>query len=824
MIRSQQSNYRLAFCIVTGVVLLILSHQSQAEQLPKGGDYVNSIGMRLVRIEPGHFSMGCQNPTLFAKLKFGFESGHYEYLPDGDWDEHPVHKVTITQAFYMAEMEVTLEQYRKFRRGFAGSEEFGPYVSGISWDEAVEFCKWLSAKEKRSYRLPTEAEWEYACRAGTKSLFWSGEAVPEKGAANPWGLKNMHAAPGEWCLDWHGMYSDTEQIDPVGPAEGIARVIRGSGLDSIKEPYYLRSANRAAYVPYFPDAKSESSSDVKKLARLPVGFRVVIGQMPKTKAIAVHKPFVQQCINQDTLNAAIAPDPDEPYFRKLPLHPVPPENIPVANRRRAVTIAGLHPGLLDHNHSPGMDICSNGDVIAVYYTSDHQNEAKPEVGLILSRLRFGTDQWDMPDMLIDLLDTNDHAPLLWNDNGTIWLFWGGVKTGIPFKWCTSEDNGATFSKIHFPVIAESSKGSDPQPINSAFRDKSGTIYFGCDAGGSMLWASKDNGQTWFDTGGRTRARHTTFALLGDGSILGMGGKNGSVEGFNPKSISRDSGKSYEITGSGFPTLSSNQRPSLIRMASGRLLFATDFQNKWAGGDQVDATQRGPWLGVSDDDGQSWMLRRLPGAQPHEQSHVARRAKRAGTIGYSVLRQGPNGLIHLITSVTHPDLHYTFNEAWLDSPQMTNDLPPERFATSISQVKQRVIRYPSGKIQVVQRGGIGDNGRYLLHGSQIWFYEQGDVQWKVTYDKGRKIGVETYYLPDEVKLWSREHKNDGMSVWTQYWSDGKKKTESSWRNFKCEGVARRWDRNGRFVDELEFLNGMPAGSEPLWKATDVVYPQ
>jgi hypothetical protein len=270
-------------------------------------------------------------------------------------------------------------------------------------------------------------------------------------------------------------------------------------------------------------------------------------------------------------------------------------------------------------------------------------------------------------------------------------------------------------------------------------------------------------------------------------------------------------------------LSSNQRPSLIRLASGKLLFATDFQNKWAGGDQVDATQRGPWLAVSDDDGESWMLRRLPGAQPHEQSHVARKAGRAGTIGYSVLRQGPNGLVHLITSVTQPDLHYAFNEAWLDSPQMTNKLPPQRSANSISLVRQYILRCPSGKVRAVRRGGIGDNGRYLLHGTQIWFYEEGGLQWKVTYDKGRRIGDETYYLPGEKKLWSYEHSEDGTSTWTHFWPGGKKRLESTWKDFKCEGIAKRWDRQGKLMDSLEFLNGMPAGSAPLWKATDVVYP-
>jgi formylglycine-generating enzyme required for sulfatase activity len=806
-------------------VTIAAPKDSRRSSLPD--KFVNSAGIKMIKIPAGEFSMGCQNPTPSIKLKKNFERDRYEYLTNGDWDEHPVHKVAISRSFYISETEVTLSQFRKFRADFQGIEEYEPYVANISWDEAVAFCDWLSKKEGKQYRLPTEAEWEYACRAGTNTLFFSGDKPPKPGTANPWGLKNMHTPPGEWCTDWHGMYQDTDQVDPVGPANGTVKVVRGAGLDQTDEPFYRRSANRAGFVPYFPISKKDITGNVTIPGQIPVGFRVVLGEMPKTKPLPYEKPFVQQCVSQDNRLAIQAPDPAEPYFRKRLLHPVPPENIPVANRRRALLLTGLHPGLQDHQHSPGMDICSNGDVIAVYYSSDHQNETAPEVGLIMSRLRFGADKWGMPDMLLDLLDSNDHAPLLWNDNGTIRLIWGGGEQKLPFKWCSSPDNGETFNKIRFPVISGKGKGGDAQPVNSAFRDKQGTMYFGCDAGSSMLWASSDNGKTWFDTGGRTGARHTSFAIFKDDMIIGMGGKNGAAEGFNPKSISRDKGKSWNISGSGFPSLSSNQRPSLIKLTGGRLLFATDFQTKWAGGNQVDATQRGAWLAFSDDKGETWTIKKLPGAQPHEQAHVAKKAGGATTIGYSVLRQGPNGLIHLITSVTHPDLHFTFNEAWLEEPPQDDPeiLPDEPAATKINQVRQYIQRYPSGKIKALCRGGVADNGRYLLHGTQIWFYETGELQWRVTYDKGRKIGDETYYLPGKRKrkAWSWKHNNDGNSVWTHFWPNGKKRSESLWQDFKCEGIAQTWNRDGVLTDQLKFKNGMPADSPPLFKVTGVEYP-
>src|ERR1035438_9393755 len=127
------------------------------------------------------------------------------------------------------------------------------------------------------------AEWEYACRAGTRTLFSSGARPPAAETANAWGVKNMHTGVAEWVFDWHGLYPSDPQTDPVGPAHGIARVIRGGGLDykgapktdggkhlPAEMPYYARSANRASMAPGF--ASPEHG----------IGFRVVQAAMPKT--------------------------------------------------------------------------------------------------------------------------------------------------------------------------------------------------------------------------------------------------------------------------------------------------------------------------------------------------------------------------------------------------------------------------------------------------------------------------------------------------------------------------------------------------------------
>ncbi len=140
----------------------------------------NSIGMKLVRIEPGSFVMG-EGGTIPA----GMLPKEMEYATHGDWDERPLHKVTLTKPFYLSETEVTVEQFRQFKAdiGAASSSSSSsspepPYIIGISWYEAQAFCEWLSKKEGRTYRLPTEAEWEYGARGTARSFARPPAAAP----------------------------------------------------------------------------------------------------------------------------------------------------------------------------------------------------------------------------------------------------------------------------------------------------------------------------------------------------------------------------------------------------------------------------------------------------------------------------------------------------------------------------------------------------------------------------------------------------------------------------------------------------------------------
>jgi len=176
-------------------------------------------------------------------------------------NEGPQHQVTVS-SFYMEKYPVTQAEYQE-TTGTNPSSFNGPSlpVEQVSWFDAVEYCNKLSLKEgltpaytidgtnvswnheANGYRLPTEAEWEYACRAGTQTPFYSGTSVNDAGwysgnaggkthpvgekQPNPWGLCDMHGNVLEWCWDWLGNYSDEAQTDPQGAVSGTDRVYRG---------------------------------------------------------------------------------------------------------------------------------------------------------------------------------------------------------------------------------------------------------------------------------------------------------------------------------------------------------------------------------------------------------------------------------------------------------------------------------------------------------------------------------------------------------------------------------------------------------------------
>jgi len=712
---------------------------------------LNSIGMRLVTIEPGSFEMGVDSTPLPADLLKGPSGVIYDRPSDaGDYDEAPVHRVTITKPFSMSVTEATIDQYRQFRPGFQGDRYYAPYASGISWDNAVAFTAWLTTKEGKPYRLPTEAEWEYAARAGTRTLFSSGALPSAPETANAWGLKNMHTGVAEWCLDWHGLYPKTPQKDPVGPAYGIAKIVRGGGLDyrpaksdggkhlPAEMPYYERSANRAAIAPGFTGAHG-------------IGFRVVQAALPESRPLPYETPLISMAVKQTAPpDIARGPDPRHPYYYTRPLFP----ELGGRSMRAVGWKIGFKPGLGINYHNSALQVCDNGDLVAAYYNTPKE-EDDPDQTILTMRLRYGAEDWDMPEPWPDFADAADAAPVFWNDHGKLWFFFGSPRLqGAPaFQFMTSLDNGATWSGVQFPKLPPTK--FRPQPINSTVRGKDGTIYLPADGSGSesVVYASKDDGETWFDTGGRTAGRHTTLVIGKDGSLIGFGGKNSQIDGFMPKAVSRDGGTTWEKSKTPFRPLGSGQRPSVIRLASGKLFFVADLFDK----KKLGANGAGAFVALSDDDGDTWQTRRLPDLV---------------TVGYTTATQAPNGVIHIVTSKSDPAVHIVLNESWV-----LEGGPPAAAPGAAQGVRSYREQY------AVWSAGVTSDGRYVLDGSQVFYYPDGKKQWEALFRSGHRIGVETWWSTAGAKQWERVYASDGEWTWRIFDDAGKVSAESRWKGKK-----------------------------------------
>jgi sulfatase modifying factor 1 len=224
-----------------------------AQQKDPPKNFTNSIGMKFVWIPPGTFMMGSPKEE---KERF---------------DNETQHKVTLTKGFYMGVYTVTQEEWQAVmgkNPSFFKGEKNLP-VEQVSWDDCQDFIKKLREKDKKPYRLPTEAEWEFACRAGTTTPFHFGETIStdqanyngdltygngKKGkyrkkptpvgsfTANAWGLHDMHGNVAQWCQDWQGDYPQKDVVDPQGAEKSQFRVLRGGSWLAI--PQHCRSASR----------------------------------------------------------------------------------------------------------------------------------------------------------------------------------------------------------------------------------------------------------------------------------------------------------------------------------------------------------------------------------------------------------------------------------------------------------------------------------------------------------------------------------------------------------------------------------------------------
>lgn len=643
---------------------------------------LNSIGMKMIVVKPGTFLMGSAGIGM-------------------NYDEAPAHPVTISETFRISSTEVTNRQFEEFmpehtafrgKNGFSSGDDEA--VIYVSHHEATAFCEWLSAKEGKTYRLPSEAEWEYACRAGSMGPYAIGDrSLPKsmlkhqehswmpvkaslevgKSVPNEWGIYDMHGNVEEWCLDWYGPYEASPIVNPGGPEKGSFRVVRGGSHNTPVN--YLRSANRSALMP--GDRTMFTGFRVVEVSG-EVGLNMshtTMGKKVRAHSISQNKHRWKSC--------------DKPFF---------------AEPRNYIRTDSATPWMFSHNHCPAATWLPNGDIIAVWFSTE--DEKGREMTILSSRLKAGTSEWTEPELFFKVPDRNMTGSALYYDatNGVLYHFNGveaaGTWQNLACVFRTSTDNGRTWSEPQF-VNAEHETGN--QVIAGTIITSSGKILQPCDAtptvrGGSILHISDDGGNSWhrsdsgfvnvtpdFRNGGqghRIAGIHAGVVELKDGRLLAFGRDNNIVHNrkpMMPQSVSDDGGYTWKYSASEFPPVSSGQRIVIKRLNEGAILLVSftdariDYQNIHgmefiAGGRSF--TGYGMFAAVSFDDGKTWPVKKLltdgkerwlygggfTGYFRMDDTHAEPK-------GYLALTQSPDNIIHLFSS----SLHYQFNLKWLTEP-------------------------------------------------------------------------------------------------------------------------------------------------------------
>jgi hypothetical protein len=563
-----------------------------------------------------------------------------ENPPMPEWDEAPQQEVTLP-AFKMSATEITNAQYEAFDpshkslRGYKGfSQADDEAVVMVSWSEATAYCEWLSKKTGRSFRLPSEAEWEYACRAGTTTAYNTGDTFPENQwkvqentrfkepvslqvaqfEPNAWGLYDMHGNVEEWCADEYALpikfwYEDSRYANTRG----------GSHNTPVE---YLRSANRSAAPP-----------EDKTVLR---GFRIVESDV-LVPAPQGYKRNIHYRISEEAWETPS----DRPIFMEPLSYVIPNEGIP----------------FYSHNHQPAVTWLPEGGLLAIWFSTD----AEAGRDMVVLKSQFKEGKWSPALPFSKVPDRNmTGSALLTLDNGEILHFQGIGDAG---EWkdlaLAMRRKPSYYQPWTDYVLIGAEHEVRHQVIAGPIVTRDGRLLLCCDAGpdgeaGTALHISKDGGKTWEDTGSIIKGIHAGIVELKDGRLMAYGRGN-AIDGKMPCSISADGGYTWTYSATEFPPIGSGQRLVLRRLQEGPLMLGSFGPN-------------GLFVALSYDEGASWPVQKL---LTDGQQRVLDGGAWTGTFtldathaepkGYLACTQSPDGVIHLLSS----RVHYRFNLAWLE---------------------------------------------------------------------------------------------------------------------------------------------------------------
>ena len=278
-----------------------------------------------------------------------------------------------------------------------------------------------------------------------------------------------------------------------------------------------------------------------------------------------------------------------------------------------------------------------------------------------------------------------------------------------------------------------------------------------------VWATKDEGKTWYDTGGRTAGRHTTIVIAKNGDLLGYGGKNSNIDGRMPMARSTDGGATWHKSKTPFDPLASGERPSVIRLASGRLFFTGDFNppNRKA-------------------HPQRRRLRRPLRRRRHDLDHQAPPRRTSSPLATPPQPRTPAAPSTSSRRRTRPTTRSNSTKPGCSTRTPAGPMPRISNLGDAS-VSHQVRRLPSGKTVATWGSLVVPDGRILLDGPETFTYPDGKPMWSVTFNAGHKTGDEHYLREDGTPIWTKHYADDGTWTWDNFDASGKHIAESHWRN-------------------------------------------